>query len=163
MSLHKVPLAVFFLAASLLTAVAPPDAAYLKSFEKWKAELVESRKKNWIPLAGLFWLKSGENTVGSANDNAVVLPSGPARAGVFLRDGNDVSLRLQPAVEAKIAGKSATESKLEPDVTGHPTLIELGALRMFVIQRGERLGIRVRDLGSAAARNYAGPVFFPLD
>ena len=34
---------------------------------------------------------------------------------------------------------------------------------MFVIERGDRLGIRVRDLNSAAVRNYAGPVFFPLD
>ena len=42
-------------------------------------------------------------------------------------------------------------------------MIELGALRMHVIKRGTRLGIRVKDLNSEAVRKYAGPVFFPLD
>jgi len=32
-----------------------------------------------------------------------------------------------------------------------------------VIERGDRVGIRVKDLDSAAARNYAGPIFFPID
>jgi len=38
------------------------DAAYRQSFDKWKNELVEGRQKNWLPLAGLFWLKPGDNT-----------------------------------------------------------------------------------------------------
>src|SRR5436190_24399547 len=35
-----------------------PDAAYVQSFEKWRAELVDGRKQQWLPLAGLFWLKA---------------------------------------------------------------------------------------------------------
>jgi uncharacterized protein len=163
MVLRKITIAGLLFAASLLAAVAAPDPAYLQSFEKWKAELVDGRKQHWLPLAGLFWLKPGENNFGSASDNAIVLPSGPARAGVFERQGDVVSVKVQTGVEAKIGGKVASESKLDADITNHPTMIELGALRMFVIQRGERLGIRVRDLNSAAVRNYAGPAFFPLD
>ena len=144
-------------------AAQAPDAAYVQSFDKWKAELVDGRKQHWLPLAGLFWLKPGQNTFGSANDNAIVLPSGPAHAGVFVRQDKSVSVKLRSGVEAKIGGKTATESKLDADGTNHPTVIELGALRMFVIERGDRLGIRVRDLNSAAIRDYAGPVFFPLD
>src|SRR5579862_7493994 len=45
-------------------AIQPPDAAYLQSFEKWKSELVEDLKQNWLVLAGLFWLKPGANTFG---------------------------------------------------------------------------------------------------
>src|SRR5205823_8082160 len=84
-------------------------------------------------------------------------------AGVFERQDKAVIVKLQSGVEAKIGVKIATESKLDADVTNHPTIIELGALRMFVIERGDRLGIRVRDLNSAAVRNYAGPVFSPSD
>jgi len=163
MMLRKIAIAILLITASLVAAVEPPDSAYLTSFEKWKAELVDGRKQHWLPLAGLFWLKPGENAFGSANDNAILLPSGPAHAGVFVRQNKDVSVKLQSGVEAKIGGKIATESKLDADVTNNPTIIELGALRMFVIERGDRLGIRVRDLNSAAVRNYAGPVFFPLD
>jgi len=155
-----VSLAIF---VSLAAAIQPPDAAYLQSFEKWKAELVDGLKQNWLPLAGLFWLKPGANTFGSANDNAVVLPSGPAHAGVFQLQGDEISVELRSGSDAKIDGKSETKAKLQTDVSGSATRIELGSLRMHVIKRGERLGIRVKDLESQAAHNYSGPAFFPLD
>jgi uncharacterized protein len=114
-------------------------------------------------LAGLFWLKPGANTFGSANDNAIVLPAGPPHAGVFQLQGDAVSVEIQKGVQAKIEGQPVEESKLQADVTGKPTVIEMGSLRMHLIQRGKRLGIRVKDLNSERARNYAGPLFFPLD
>lgn len=159
----KAFVAVIVLAATAGLAIQPPDAAYLESFEKWKAELVDDLKQNWLSLAGLFWLKPGANTFGSASDNTIVLPSGPAHAGVFHLQGKDVSVEVQPGVQAKVGGQSQTKARLQSDATGSPTVIELGNLRMKVIERGERVGIRVKDLDSAAARNYAGPVFFPLD
>src|SRR5437899_12357077 len=97
------------LAVSVAAAIQPPDASYLQSFEKWKAELIDDLKQNWLPLAGLFWLKPGANRFGSANDNAIVLSSGPPHAGVFELQGNDVSVELQPGVQAKIGGKSETK------------------------------------------------------
>ena len=142
------------LSTVLVSAVQAPDAEYARSFEKWKSELVDSRKKNWLSLAGLFWLKPGENTFGSANDNSILLPSGPAHAGVLVRDNKTVSVKLQPGVDAKIGGKQALESKLDADVTEHPTIIELGSMSMFVIERGDRVGLRVRDTNSPAIRNY---------
>jgi hypothetical protein len=36
-------------------------------------------------------------------------------------------------------------------------------LRFYVIKRGARLGIRLKDLDSEAARNFHDLVFFPLD
>ena len=150
-------------AAAGLDAVQPPDTAYLQSFEKWKSELVDDLKQNWLVLAGLFWLKPGANTFGSASDNAIVLPSGPAHAGIFQLQGDDVSVELQKGVDAKIGGQSLANAKLQADVSGKPTMIEMGSLRMYVIKRGARLGIRLKDVNSEAARNYAGPIFFPID
>ena len=156
-------LLLILFAAIVCNALTPPDAAYVQAFEKWKAELVQDLKERWLVLAGLFWLKPGANTFGSAQDNAIVLPSGPAHAGSFeLKDGQ-VSVTFQPGTSAKIEGKHASATQLQPDTTGKPTVLEMGSLRMFVISRGTRLGIRVRDLNSAAARDYKGPVFFPLD
>jgi uncharacterized protein (DUF1684 family) len=158
---------LFSLALALVAAVSfaaqPPDAAYVKDFEKWKSELVDDLKQNWLPLAGLFWLKPGANTFGTAEDNAIMLPSGPAHAGTFQLQGDDVSVELLPGVTAKIGENNDTKAQLQVDVTGKPTVIELGALRMHVIKRGTRLGIRVKDLNSEAVRKYAGPVFFLLD
>ena len=161
-------LTALVLGATLSATLQPPDAAYLQSFEKWKSELIDDLKQNWLPLAGLFWLKPGANTFGSANDNAIVLPTGPAHAGVFNRQGQDVTVELQKGVDAKIGGQPQSSAKLYADVDAAqnkqgPTIIELGNLRMHVIKRGERVGIRVKDLNSEAVRKYAGPVFFPLD
>jgi uncharacterized protein len=153
----------FALFAAGTATVQPPDAAYLQSFEKWKAELVDDLKQNWLVLAGLFWLKPGANSFGSASDNAIVLPSGPAHAGVFQLHGDDVSVEFQKGAAAKIDSQSPASAKLQADVSGKPTMIEMGSLRMYVIKRGARLGIRLKDLNSEAARNYTGPIFFPID
>jgi uncharacterized protein (DUF1684 family) len=144
-----------------------PDAAYRRSFEQWKTELIEDLKQNWLPLAGLFWLKAGENSFGTDPGNAIVLPPGsaPAQAGSFVLEGNghDVIFKLAPGVHAAIAGQPVGTTKLESDASGKATWVELGGLRMKVIVRGTRIGIRVKDLNSPAVRAYPGPEFYPLD
>ncbi|HTS35172.1 MAG TPA: DUF1684 domain-containing protein [Candidatus Solibacter sp.] len=157
-------LAVFLSALPIYAAdQSAPDAAYQQSFEKWKAELTDDRKQNWLSLAGLFWLKPGENKFGSDAKNDIVFPKGPAHAGSFFLAGKDVSVKLAPDAHVTVAGKPATDSKLEPDVSGHPTVLDMGSLRFLVIVRGERVGIRLKDTESEAARNFHGLTFFPLD
>ena len=142
---------------------AAPDAAYVQSFEKWKAEQIEDLKQNWLPLAGLYWLKSGVNNFGTAPENAVVFPKGPAHAGEFDLEGKDVTVKLLPDAHATLAGAPLTTAKLAPDISGHASLVEMGTLRFHVIVRGERVGIRVKDLESASVANFKGLIFYPLD
>ncbi len=143
--------------------VAAPDAAYVQSFEKWKADQTDDLKQKWLPLAGLYWLKPGASPFGSAADNAVVFPKGPAHAGEFDLAGKAVSLKLLPDAHATIAGRSAASAILDPDTSGHPTEIEMGSLRFHVIVRGERVGIRLKDLESPAVAKFKGMTFYPLD
>jgi uncharacterized protein len=141
------------------------DPAYRASFEQWKAYQVDDLKQNWLTLAGLFWLKPGVTTFGSDPENDIVLPQGtsPAHAGTFEFDSSGVTAKFLPGVSAVIGGKSASSSVLLPDTSGTPTVVELGSLRITVIKRGQRTGIRVKDMNSAAARNYRGPVFYELN
>jgi len=53
--------------------------------------------------------------------------------------------------------------KLDPDITGHASTIEMGSLQFHVIVRGERVGIRLKDADSAAVSNFHGLLFYPLD
>jgi uncharacterized protein (DUF1684 family) len=142
-----------------------PDPAYQQSFEKWKAELVEDLKQNWLPLAGLFWLRPGENSFGTDAGNAIVLPPGsaPAHAGSFQLEGTKVTAKLAAGVQATIAGQPTTTAELEPDTSGKRTILEMGSLRMHVIVRGQRIGIRLKDLDNPAVRSYRGPMFFPIN
>jgi len=140
-----------------------PDAAYVQSFEKWKAGETADLKQNWLPLAGLFWLKPGRNSFGSDPGNQVVFPQGPPRAGEFDLNGKEVTLKLLPDSGATIAGKPATTVQLDPDTSAHVTYVAMGSLRFHVIVRGERVGIRLLDTESASARDFKGMAFFPLD
>jgi uncharacterized protein (DUF1684 family) len=130
-----------------------------QAFEEWKLKLIRERKEEWLPLAGLFWLKPGETTFGTDPGNGIVFPKGPAKAGTFVLSGQSVTLKLEPGVHARISGKQITGAQLESG--GNPTTVEMGSLRFKAIVRGERIGIRLKDVASEAVRNYAGPAFFP--
>jgi uncharacterized protein (DUF1684 family) len=115
----------------------------------------------------LFWLKPGENSFGTDASNSIILPksSTAAHAGAFLlkEKDKDVSVKLAPGAQAKIDGKPVRESPMQPDTSGKATVLELGSLRMHVIVRGQRIGIRVKDLNSPAVQKYSGPQFYPID
>jgi uncharacterized protein (DUF1684 family) len=158
----------FFCALAGLPLVAAraadaPDAAYVQAFERWKAEQTDDLKQNWVSLAGLFWLKPGVNSFGSDAANAVVFPKGPAHAGEFDLEGKDVTAKFLPDAHATIAGKASTGAKLDSDISGHATVVEMGSLQFRVIVRGERVGIRLKDTDSEWARNFHGMMFYPLD
>jgi uncharacterized protein len=155
-------LAAFASAVLAADQPAAADASYLQSFDKWKAELVDDLKQNWLPLAGLFWLKPGENKFGSDAKNDIVFPKGPAHAGSFTLQSKDVSVRFEPGVQVTVSSKPFIASKLESDVSGHATVLEMGSLRFYVIVRGERIGIRLKDTESDAARGFRGLDFFPV-
>jgi uncharacterized protein len=152
-----------FYAIVAAAQIKPADTAYQQSFDQWKAALVEGRQKNWLPLAGLFWLKPGENTFGTDPGNAIVFPKGPAKAGVFTLKETDVTANFLPDAQATIQGKPVTTAKLEPDTSKNRTVVEMGSLRMHVIIRGKRVGVRLKDLDSPAVQKYQGPVFFPVN
>jgi uncharacterized protein (DUF1684 family) len=158
-------LTVTFLSGTRSVAQTAPDAAYQQSFDKWKAEMIDDLKQRWLPLAGLFWLKVGESSFGTDAENSIVLPTGsaPEHAGSFQLEGKDVTVKLASGAKATIAGKPFTTAQLQPDTSGKPTVIEMGSLRMHVIVRGQRIGIRLKDLNSPAVQSYRGPDFYPLN
>jgi len=158
-------LILLFAVSAVLTARAQVDPAYQHEVEKFRAEEIEDLKSNWLVLAGLFWLKPGANSFGTAASNAIVLPEGTAaaKAGVFERKGDEVTIRMEPGAAATIDNRLVTTARLQPDTSGKPTVIALGRLRMHVIKRGERIGIRLKDLQNPALRNFTSLQFFPLD
>jgi uncharacterized protein (DUF1684 family) len=118
----------------------------------------------WLTLVGLHWLTSGENRFGAEADNDVVLRGDgvPAHAGSLWADDGVVRLLAgSPAVTA--GGEAVSEAQLADDLSGEPTVIDLGSLRMYVIRRGERLGLRVRDRASLALAAFRGMDHFPID
>jgi uncharacterized protein (DUF1684 family) len=51
---------------------------------------------------------------------------------------------------------------LRPDTPGPPDVLALGRVRLFVVERSGRIGVRVRDLDSAARRAFRGVRWYPV-
>ncbi len=148
-------------------AAAQPDRTYLHEIQKWRQDYEANLKQDngWLSLAGLFWLKDGENRFGSGSANTIVLPAGsaPETAGTFIF--HDGKTRLAPGRGGPLIlnGQPVrAETVVKPDSSGNPDRINLGRLSMIVIQRGARFGIRLWDNGSPVRREFRGTHWFPV-
>ena len=142
------------------------DTAYLQEIEALRKDRNEGLKQEdgWFALVGLFWLEPGENRFGSGPDNRVILPEGkaPAFAGTLIREGDAVKVRVAPGVTVTSDGQPVTEAAVTSDAQGKPTVLELGSLSFFVIQRGDKVGVRVKDSKSQALAAFHGLDFYPI-
>jgi uncharacterized protein (DUF1684 family) len=142
------------------------DDAYRNEIQGWRERREASLKSDggWLSVAGLFWLKEGPNRFGTHASNDIVLPEGaaPARAGVFDLTGGKVTVAFDREAEATIAGKPVTRAALRPDSSGSPDVIVLGRLTLHVIERGGRLGVRLKDRQSPNRRNFTGLHWFEV-
>jgi uncharacterized protein (DUF1684 family) len=103
----------------------------------------------WLTVAGLFWLHEGANRFGSDPSGEIALPDGPPRAGTFeLHHGK---------VTAETGGAAR---EMRPDSAD---AVKVGRLSLFVIKRGDRYGIRLKDPESQYRRNFHGLDYFPVN
>jgi uncharacterized protein len=144
---------------------AAQDPAYVASIEQWRAGRIARLTKpdGWLTLAGLSWLRPGENTVGSDPGSAVRLPSSaPSRAGSIVLEGRAARWIPAAGVAAESGGKPAGGMPLASDENGDPTVLRLGSVSFFVIQRGDRTGVRVRDSESPVRKTFKGLEHYPV-
>ena len=152
--------------AAVLAVVAAANSPYVAEVEQWRAKREERLKADggWLTVSGLFWLKDGANTFGSAPGNDIVLPaSAPPRAGVFDFSGGKATVRVEPGVRILSGDKPVTAMELRADTAaGGPDVLVLGPLSLQVIERGGRYGIRLKDNASARRREFAGLKWYPV-
>jgi uncharacterized protein (DUF1684 family) len=118
---------------------------------RWRRERAAALQAEggWLTVAGLFWLHDGANSFGKDAASEIVLADGPAHAGVLELRSGTVTMTLQ--------GESA-QRVLQPDSAD---VIKIGRLSLFLIKRGDRLGIRLKDPESAARKEFHGLDYFP--
>jgi uncharacterized protein (DUF1684 family) len=140
--------------------------AYLKEIEKWKEKRLARLKSEdgWLNLAGLFWLEEGVNSIGSDPANSIVFPDkAPDKLGKYILENRQVRFIADPGTEVLMNGRPVGEIKIKTDKTGKPTLLEYGSLAWFIIERGDRFGIRLRDYQHPAIERLMHIVTFPAD
>jgi uncharacterized protein (DUF1684 family) len=164
-------------------------AAHKAAIDEWHAARVAklTGENGWLTLVGLYWLKPGENTFGRAPNNAFALDHAglPDTLGSFYveevkaADGTatrTVRFTKRPGAEVLVLGSEtgADGAKVEfqrpvdqitllPDAAdGGPTVLQAGTLRFYVIERGGRLGIRIRDIQHPLRTQFAGIERWPV-
>ncbi len=159
--------------------------AYVQQIHAWHQERLESLRSEtgWLTLVGLHPLQEGAQTVGSAADSDVQLvDKAPARLGILTLTGEDVVLEVAEGVDLQVARRENADEAaqsagtdrdtqaartatiaLQTDAQGEPTVLELGSLSCYVIRRGDRKYLRVKDRESEVRRKFQGIERFPVD
>lgn len=131
--------------------MAPALLLLLLSFETDLAEWRKDREARlkaddgWLTLVGLTWLKSGANPA-------------PKAAGTFTLRGTTVEFTPAPNVKVHLNGKPlAGPTPIKPNSTD---VLDAAGIRMLVIERGRKLGVRIKDNQSEYRRNFKGLRWF---
>jgi uncharacterized protein (DUF1684 family) len=140
---------------------------YEASIETWRTQREQKLKApdGWLTVAGLFWLKEGENRAGSDPNYEIVLPEGrsPRRLGVFDFHDGKTHFRIASGAHVTVNGKPILTADLASDDSGRPDLLQSGDFTMFVIKRGPKYGIRLRDLHSSMRNEFHGLEWYPVE
>lgn len=151
--------------AGLVLALASGQApSYRAEVEKYRADrLAELTAPNgWLAVQGLFWLHEGTNTAGSGPASEIKLPArAPTKLGVFTLAGGKVTFAPDPAAHVEVAGAHAA-APVEL-AAGERNAVVSARLSLFLLRRGDRVGLRLLDPDSHARRTFPGLRYFPLD
>jgi uncharacterized protein (DUF1684 family) len=124
---------------------------YQAEQQAWRSEYEAKLKSptGWAAVAGLYWLHEGINSVGSSQQNDVILPaSAPPHAGKIELHNGHVSVDLQ--------GKKS-------EVTPETDEFQVGGLTLMAVKRDKRYGIRLWDPHAETIKNFQGLHWYPVD
>jgi hypothetical protein len=150
-------------ATALLTLTMSAAGNYREEVIQWRAQRQKKLAADygWLTVVGLDWLKEGENWVGADPSSEVPLPPGsaPQRVARVSLHAGKVVLHPAPGVPLTLNGKPATETTLRED----DDILAINHLRFYLIRRGDRAGIRLKDNDSAARKHFQGLSWYPVD
>jgi uncharacterized protein len=136
---------------------------YRQDVEQWRAEHQKklAADDGWLTVVGLDWLKEGDNRVGADPLSEVALPAGsaPGRVAVISLHAGKAVLHPTGGVPLTLNGKPATQTTLREDAD----ILAINRLRFYLIQRGDRAGIRLKDNDSAERKHFQGLTWYPVD
>ena len=138
---------------------------YEKEIATFRQIRIDSLKheNGYLNLSGLFWLKEGENTIGADPINDFNFPAEHSDSflGKIVLNNGVVRFKSSQANQVFSSGQPVTDMIIFQDKK--VVVLEHKSLRWFIIKRGEKYAIRLRDLDGEYVRNFKGITYFPLD
>ena len=128
--------------------------SYKEEIATWDKERLDSLKSatGWVNLAGLYWLKSGENPFGSDPSNALVFqhPSFPAQLGSFLLTDKEVIWKTAVGQTVLEKNKPFDQGVIFQLDSMRSLSLAYKTFRWSIIKREQLIGVRFRDLANPA-------------
>ncbi len=156
-----------FLVLLLFGCAKKTDSPYIKSVKEFHSKRIERLKQpnSWLTLVGLYWLKQGENSFGSDISNDLVFPKGTASEflGVFTLSDTTVTVGIKEGVKVFYNDSLVTALILQSDMIGEPTVLKHGSLSWYVVKRGDRFGIRLKNSESKLLKEFDDIDMFSID
>ncbi len=145
-----------------------PNASLEHRYEVdlWHSKRIDGLNKDtgWLNLVGLHWLEEGDNSFGSSKKNKIVFPkNSPEQIGVLTLKDSIIIFTSISESKVMLGGKVITKVEMKSDVGGNPTILEVGSLKWFIIKRGDKYGIRLRDLEAELLADFNGIERFAVD
>lgn len=146
-------------------------ADYPQVIAKARAERVDRlrRPDGYLALTASGWLEPGDNSVGSAADNRFQVPDAPAHLGVLHLDADgSVALRLTGTPGITVDGAPAHDATVPLRTQGvddkqSPTRVGFGPGYLYVVQNGDKRGLRAKNNDAPLRTHFPGFDYFPVD
>ena len=146
--------------------------AYLTEIEQWNSARIDALKQadGWLNLEGLFWLKKGVNSFGSASVNDLVYDNAafPKHLGdfiyedgkVFWKDAKSEKIMIKDKAGVIVADYSALNLLT---ATEGSYASQWKDFVWLVIQREDKVGVRFRNLKAKTLLEFKGIERFPIN
>jgi hypothetical protein len=150
------------IAAAVLPA-AEVNSDYSADVGRWRERRESALKADggWLTVTGLFWLKDGENSIGSSTTSDILLPEyAPAHFGkLAVRGANLVFATADTTV--KLNGQPIREGDLRI-AGGKQEVLTSGPIQLLPMKRGERFALRLKDANSKLRAGFTGLRWYPV-
>ncbi|HEX7341814.1 MAG TPA: DUF1684 domain-containing protein [Rhodanobacteraceae bacterium] len=139
---------------------------HVEQVERWRKARLDrlTAPDGWLTLIGLPWLDAGENRIGSAADNGIVVAGLPPHLGrVTLAADGQVHVALLVGSGGRIDGEDRDAAVLLDDSHARPTVVSVGDISFFLVRRGDLVGLRIKNVHAATREHFLGLDHFPID
>jgi len=142
------------------------DETYIQEINDWRISRNRDLKspKGWLTLVGLHWLQEGRNVLGSSPQSDIVLPEMAAsKVGSLYLENGELYFKAFGESYVSKNDKGFREGTMFSDASRVPTELSHKSLYFYVIRRGKKFGLRVKNTLAKKRFEFKGIDNYDID
>ena len=130
---------------------------YLMKHSEWQSDRISGLKAplGYLSMVGLYWLEEGSQSFGSGKENDIIFPNNFAnKLGNIQVNADSIHVKLDNPSYFTIDSENISESIIRSDADGKASMMNMNSYFWYVIKRGDRYGIRMKDTLADSRLNF---------